>query len=208
MKFRIYLNNEENTVTNYIPFKKCCEMYIKFIEWYHENLVNLPHIVDENNVQSDLFFVYGDNNMDKITNVLKSYSRRYAIVDETICIQTFSDEDENFVADLILDYLEELEEVEEETTFDFSIENIMRRIVGNDNVLKRMKADKYEHSRLIDMTMKAYTYLINPLPCDEKAKEVQKGHWEECMKYAKIHDLDKPCLTLNREYIEFFKQIF
>lgn len=217
MKFNIKLN--ENIITNYISFKKCCKMYIKFIEWYNKDLVeSLPHIVDKFGVQSDLFLVYEENNMDKIKNVLKSYNRRYAIIDETVCIQTFSEEDENFVAGLILDYMEELVEIEEdyeieefyedEEDIDYSIEGLMRMIVANDELLEKMKADKDEHSHLIDLTMKAYTYLINPLPCDELAKEVQQGHWEECIRYAKMHDLDKPCLTLNREYIEFFKKIF
>lgn len=110
MKFRIKL--DEN-ITNYITFKKCCKMYIKFIDWYHKDLIeSLPHIIDEFGVQSDLFFVYEDNNTDKIKNILESYNRRYVIIDKTICIQTFSEEDENFVASLILDCLEELEEIE------------------------------------------------------------------------------------------------
>ena len=238
MKFRIKLN--ENIITNYISFKKCCKMFLKFIEWYHTDLIeSLPRIVDEFGVQSDLFIAY-EENMDRIKNVLKSYNRRYAIIDEIVCVQTFSYEDENFVSSLILDCSEEVFEIEEmeeiedfyeveeieddfeendedtlkefcgikEESFDFSIEGLMQRIVANDELLETMKVDKDSHSRLIDLVMKAYTYLINPLPYDEVAIDVKKGHWEECIKYAEMHDLEKPCLTLNREYVEFFKQIF
>lgn len=95
-----------------------------------------------------------------------------------------------------------------EPKFDFSVEGVMHMIVNDDKLLAEMKSEKDSHSTLIDLTMKAYTYILNPLPFDEVGKRNRDAHWQDCIDYANKYGLDKPCLTLTPKYVAFFKQIW
>lgn len=195
-------------LSTYCTFEKVCEQYLKVLEKAQRGLIEFPQIINKWGIKSWLCVIYNAHELDlnRITKVLELNEIKYTIVKDTLCVQCFTEDQENFVLEIILP--DDTEDENKEPQFDFSVEGLMRMIVGNDMHFEELKADKTRHSMLIDLTMKAYTYILNPLPFDEVGKRVQRGHWDECIKYAHKHNLAEPSLTLSPQVIAFFKQIF
>ena len=195
-------------LSTYHTFEKVCEQYLKVLEKAQRGLIEFPQIIDKWGIKSWLCIIYDAHELDlnRITKVLELNEIKHTVVNDTLCVQCFTEEQENFVLGIALP--DDVDDKNEEPQFDFSVEGLMRIIVGNDIHLTELKSDLNTHSMLIDLTMKAYTYIFNPLPFDEVGKRVQHGHWNECLEYAKKHNLAKPSLTLSPQIIAFFKQIF
>ena len=197
----------EDTVclSKYYTFEKVCEQYLKVLEKAQRGLIEFPQIIDKWRIKSWLCVIYNTHelDLDRITKILELNEIKYTVVKDTLCVQCFTEEQENFILGIALP-----DDENEELQFDFSVEGLMRMIVGNDIHLAELKADRIHHSMLIDLTMKAYTYILNPLPFDEVGKRVQERHWQECLEYAKKHNLAEPSLTLSSQTIAFFNQIF
>ena len=193
-------------LSQYHTFERVCEQYLKVLEKAQKGLIEFPQIIDKWKIKSWLCVIYNAHelDLDKITKVLDLNEIKYTVVKDTLCVQCFTEEQESFILGIVCPDDDE----NEEPQFDFSVEGLMRMIVGNDEHLAELKSDLRTHSMLINLTMKAYTYILNPLPFDEVGKRVQRGHWDECIKYAHKHNLAEPSLTLSPQIIDFFKKIF
>ena len=151
-------------LSTYCTFERVCEQYLKVLEKAQRGLIEFPQITDKWGIKSWLCVIYNAHELDlnRITKVLELNEIKHTIVKDTLCVQCFTEEQENFILEIVLP--DDADDENEEPQFDFSVEGLMRMIVGNDTHLAELKADRTRHSMLIDLTMKAYTYILNPLP--------------------------------------------